>query len=483
MGVDMKDILLVEDSKLFARVVTKNVEKQLDARVVHADELRKVPPILRERDIFAALLDLSLPDAPQGEVVDYVLDQGTPSIVYSGKFDSSLREKILAKNAVDYLLKENANCVQEMISILDRLHKNQHINILVVDDQAVVRRELRKSLTAYGFRVSEARDGQEALQYLECGGVDLVITDFQMPGLDGLEFLQKIRSKYSHTDLPVLGVSGYQDKDLAVRFLKYGANDFLLKPFTREEVQTRVLHQVETLERIQNLQMLNNTKNLFLGTVAHDLRTPLHSIKGFTSMLLDEMAGSINQEQGEYLSLLQDSASSMLDLVNSLLDLSSVEQGKIVLDLKPGDLSAVVKKRIRLQQPIAESKKISFEEHIQDIAGLVFDAERMNQVVDNLLGNAIKFSPSGSIIRVFLHQAYGHAELRIQDQGPGIEPQEQKKLFQIFHSGTARGTDGEKSTGLGLAIVNEMVKAHKGQIKVESVPGGGSEFVVYIPLS
>jgi len=216
---------------------------------------------------------------------------------------------------------------------------------------------------------------------------------------------------------------------------------------------------------------------------AHDLRSPLSGIKGFSEMILNDMAGPLTPELREYMELINDTGTSLLQLVNDLLDVNAISRGKLELDFKNTDLKELVHKNIHKQELIAGQKNIAISKALSPLPKIMLDPDKINQVLDNLISNAIKFSPREKNIRVRLEQEEEKAVIRIQDQGPGISSEEQNQLFREFYKGRARPTDNEGSTGLGLAIVKRIVDAHRGRIKIESIPGHGSEFVVYLPMT
>ena len=232
----------------------------------------------------------------------------------------------------------------------------------------------------------------------------------------------------------------------------------------------------------QKLIELNNLKNKFLGIAAHDLRNPLSTIRGFSEMLLEGDMGELNSDQKEYLSIIQNVSNNMLKLLNDLLDISAIESGKLSLELTKSQLKPFIEDRIRLNKVIADRKNIVINEDINPTPDVLFDAIRMGQVIDNLLSNSIKFSHQGSNIYVKL-SSDDKCIIIVKDEGPGISPEDQAKLFGEFQKLDAKPTGGEKSTGLGLSIVKKIVNAHNGNIRVESVLGQGASFIVELPLS
>ena len=482
----MDKLLIVEDSPIFYRLLRHALESKFGCRGIIAENLAQAQSLLENNstDYFAAILDMELPDAPHGEIIDYVVSKNIPSLVYTGKFTEKQRAEILNKNIVDYILKDNVNSVQELVSALERMKKNSRTKILIVDDDQVSLSIIRRNLEIHQFIVYSACSGKEALEVInENPDIRLLITDYAMPEMDGFRLVEEIRKLRGKESLAIIGISGQEKDTLSAQFLKIGANDYLGKPFSREELYCRVVHNIEMLEKIEELEELNTSKDRFLGMAAHDLRSPLSGIKGFSEMILNEMAGPLTSEQREYMELINDTGSGLLQLVNDLLDVNAISRGKLELDFRNTDLKELVRKNIHKQELIAGQKNIAISRALSDLPEIMIDPDKINQVLDNLISNAIKFSPREKNIRVRLEQEAEKAVIRIQDQGPGISSEEQDQLFREFYKGRARPTDNEGSTGLGLAIVKRIVDAHRGRIKIESIPGHGSEFVVYLPMT
>ncbi|TAN44501.1 MAG: CHASE2 domain-containing protein [Nitrospirae bacterium] len=236
-------------------------------------------------------------------------------------------------------------------------------------------------------------------------------------------------------------------------------------------------------EKNKELKELNQLKNKFLGIAAHDLRNPLSSIKGFSDMLLSGMPGPLTDRQKHISTTISNASKGMLTLLNDLLDISAIESGKIDLKLKSGSVKKLLEDRLTINRMVAEKKDIRLHETLEDLPDTIFDYDRMVQVVDNLISNAVKFSPPGSNVYISLKREDGMAMVSVKDEGPGLSEEDKGKLFGEFQKLSARPTGGEKSTGLGLSIVKKIIEAHKGTIYVESAPGSGAAFIFKIPLS
>lgn len=234
------------------------------------------------------------------------------------------------------------------------------------------------------------------------------------------------------------------------------------------------------------LVRLNEQKNQLLGIAAHDLRNPLGIILTYSGFLLDEAAGRLDREHAAFLHIIQRSSDFMLTLVNDLLDVAKIEAGRLDLDRRPVDLAALVERNVALNRTLAGKKGIRvLFATAGDLPRLPLDGVRIEQVLNNLIGNAVKFSPPGTTVEVRLEPAGdGRVCLAVRDQGEGVPAEALDRIFRPFERGHAAGTGGEKGAGLGLAIVKKIVEGHGGEIRVESGgERGGSTFSILLPVS
>jgi len=252
-------ILIVEDNKTLAKLIAKKIEAALDFKIDIAYSMLEAKLFLKTYTYFITLLDLNLPDAPNGEIVDYALNKKNHAIVLSGNIDKEFRQKMLQKNIIDYVNKGGINDINYIISTLQRLEKNKKHTVLVVDDSIVFRKQMKNMLENLFFTVITVAHGEEAVNILESrNDITLVLTDYHMPVMDGLELTYEIRKTYSKNDIAILAVSGNQDNEVNALFLKTGANDFITKPFSKEEFSCRINNTIDALE---NIQIVTNHAN------------------------------------------------------------------------------------------------------------------------------------------------------------------------------------------------------------------------------
>jgi len=252
----------------------------------------------------------------------------------------------------------------------------------------------------------------------------------------------------------------------------------------RKEAEARLLRLTSELKKAnKELRTMNELKNKFLGIAAHDLRNPLAAIRGASEFLSMTTSRKDSEEHHELLTMITSSSEYMLSLVNDLLDISVIESGNLELDRKMNKLNDVLIERLRLMNVLARKKGSILNPHLIDKPEFLFDKRRIAQVIDNLLSNAIKFSPPGATITITLaNEGEEYTGISVEDEGPGIPPQEINSLFGEFQQLSPKATTGERGTGLGLSICKKIMKAHNGTIDVRSTVGKGSIFSVTLPM-
>lgn len=251
----MKNILVVDDSKTICETLKKLITDKLNFNVIVANSKRECEEKLLEfrQNIAVAVLDLSLPDAPNGEVIDSVSKFDIPSIVLTG---SAMKENILRnKDIVDYVIKEGSFTYEYILNLVERIVTNYHLKVLVVDDSKVAALQTINLLKRYQLKCLYAKDGKEALEILANENeIKIIFTDYNMPILNGLELTKKIRNTYSKDELSIVVMTSDKSHDIVSKFLKFGANDFLYKGFSEEEFFARLNSNLETLELFQTIK-------------------------------------------------------------------------------------------------------------------------------------------------------------------------------------------------------------------------------------
>lgn len=249
--------LLIDDSQAISRLLRARCEELAGVESETAGSLAETRALLAERPerFFVAVVDLNLPDAPNGEAVDLVQSYGIPAIVLTADYDEATRERMLSRDVVDYLLKNSLHEIDQVAMLIRRLDRNRQVRVLVVDDSRAFRAYLVKLLSLHRLQVLEAANGREALEVVRANpGIALVITDYQMPEMDGLALVSALRQQYPRSELAIIGFSEQGSAALSARLLKNGANDFIHKPFLVEEFYCRVTQNIEQIELIRTIR-------------------------------------------------------------------------------------------------------------------------------------------------------------------------------------------------------------------------------------
>ena len=475
-------VLIVEDSNSFALLLQKMIEEHgFDVTIVATFEETKQELQQHANEYFVATVDYNLPDAPDGEAIQTVLDAEIPTIVFTSSTDSILKKSLWEKGISDYACKQGTYNLEYVSWMVKRIYSNQKVEVLVVDDSLMERKRLQRLLKTQGFIVYTANSGINGLKMLEKHPkISLTITDCYMDDISGYEFTKSIREKYPRGKMEIIGISALEDPLLSTQFIKSGADDFIHKPYQPEELLCRVNHAVDRLEQYQSLKKLNSLKNQFIGMAAHDIRGPLGSIKTASDFLIKR---SLSKEREEsLLKMISKSSEDLLLLLETLLDVSIIESGVIQLSMIDIDYSQLVEERVELYRPGAVAKNIEIIKHIDGGLSIRADEIKLKQVIDNLLTNAIKYSEQSGEIKVSLTLEEDSLILTVQDNGPGIPEDEQKLLFKAYKVLSTEATAGEKKTGLGLAIAKNIIDAHRGNIYYKHNDETHSTFYVVMSM-
>jgi signal transduction histidine kinase len=363
--------------------------------------------------------------------------------------------------------------------------------VLLVDDNADMREYLTRILSEH-VQVEAVADGAAALAAIRERVPDLVLSDVMMPGLDGFGLLQTLRADPRTKEVPIILLSARAGEEAIVEGLEAGADDYLIKPFSAQELISRVTAHLQMAqlrgEALQQERIINHQKDEFLSTVSHELNTPLVSILGWTRMLQSNLPNPAILSKA--LDTIERNATLQAKLVQDLLDLSRITAGKLRLNPQPIELESVIETAIATVTQTAADKEIelTWQKNCTGLVVVVGDHDRLQQVVCNLLTNAIKFTPESGSVTIQLsaiNDGYSsdtsYAEIRVTDTGIGIAADFLSYVFDRFRQ--ADGTNSAKGLGLGLAIAHHLVELHNGTIHAESAgEGQGTTFIVRLPL-
>ena len=385
--------------------------------------------------------------------------------------------------------------------------------VLVVEDNVEMSQFLCDNL-AGEYRVVPAYNGNEGLDKATTLRPDVIVSDVMMPQKSGDVMLTELRALPDMKNTPIIMLTAKADDDMRVRLLKQGAHDYMMKPVVIEELKARVgnlvsikrtrqVLQTELSSTAQNLEVLarelalkqreaqsarvaaesaNRSKDEFLMTLSHELRTPLTSIFGWVRMI---QAGGLDAPMvSKAIDIIDRNVKVQIQLVEDLLDISRIVSGKMRLNLHTIDFAQSVRHALDISQPAADAKTITVTSSLCSSGCIVSgDADRLQQVVWNLLINAVKFTPRGGKISVSLTIAHSKAELSVSDTGQGIQPEFLPYLFERFRQADSSTTRAFGGLGLGLALVRHLVELHGGSVEAASSGvGKGATFTVRLPL-
>jgi signal transduction histidine kinase len=371
--------------------------------------------------------------------------------------------------------------------------------ILVVDDEEPILDMVSKFVNHIGYEVMTARNGKEALEILRNEPITILITDIKMPEMDGFELMKKVGAEFQK--IHIIGMTGYGASYTFTDVVAGGATDYIVKPFTFDEMRAklgRVIRErkligeltqksIELEKANEELKRLDNLKSIFISSVSHELRTPLTVIKEFISLLLEGHGGTLTEDQKEYLVIAHKNILRLTNLIDTILDFSRIESGKgLKLKFEPIHLLEVIEDASMTLSQQLEEKRIVLENRIEPETPLILvDQNRLVEVLINLISNGIKFTPPGGKITLNtrgLTEKRDYLKVVVSDTGVGITPEDLPKVFDRFYQGQRTQTGITMGTGLGLAITKEIIEGHKGSIHAESKLGSGASFIFTLPI-
>jgi len=345
-------------------------------------------------------------------------------------------------------------------------------NLLVVDDNNLNREMLSRRLERRNYTVTPVENGERALEVIEKENIDLVLLDVMMPGMSGIDVLQVLRKRYSTAELPVIMTTAKTQSEDIIDALKHGANDYVTKPIDFNVLMARV-------ETHLNLKSLFKLKDDFLSIASHDLKNPLFVVVCQAYLIANKVpvGATMTEEAFDMVHKIAQHARTMQSIIADFLDFQAVEDGHIRIDHKPFDFKDLAAKVIESQKTYAEEKKIKlcFEPQLEnpEITG---DAGRLEQVMQNLIGNAIKFNPQNGNVLVRIREVDSRVSFEVSDEGPGLTGDDLNKVFKQYGRLSNTPTGSEKSNGLGLAICKKLIDLHGGEIGVHNNPDRGACF-------
>ena len=363
------------------------------------------------------------------------------------------------------------------------------LSILIVDDSAdnlaILESRLRE-VPGWSLQIETVGSGAAGIEKLETGLFDLVFLHYRLPGEDGLEVLARIRQLYPKSAV-VMTTSGGSEQ-AAVAAMKTGATDYLIYPELQQVDLGHLLRRINDrrylVDQNMELRQVNQMKTEFIANVSHELRTPLSVIIGYAQTLKSGGLGPLAGDQTRAIDSIIVRAEQLLDTLNRILRLRENQEGKQRLRLTPLELGGFLRGQTEVRRRERERKGMTLSIEVPpEEAWVMADADRLNELVSNLLSNAYKFGPENSVVRLSLRAVKGHAEVMIADRGAGIAPEMLPRLFERFSATSQGPTREHPGLGLGLPLAKQIVEQHGGRIWLESPHGGGVAAFFTLPLS
>jgi signal transduction histidine kinase len=393
--------------------------------------------------------------------------------------------------------------------------------VLIVEDNPEMNRHLRETL-AQRYRVDSAFDGRDGLSKALANKPDLILTDLIMPGMNGEQLVHEIRRRQELDNVPILLLTARTDDELKLRLLRQGAQDYLTKPCSVEELRARVgnllemkrirdILQAELETRNADLESLarqltlrtreaktalasvevarehaeraSRMKSDFLGMVSHELRTPVTALQLHLQQLHRNQETALSEKQRKLVRRMSGSTGRLIDLIQSLLHYTTIQTGQVTSDLTSCNVGEIAAAAVEEVRPQADEKGLAVQLSIPyDLGPLTSDPLLLRLIVVNLLVNAVKFTDHG-FVELEIEQTESNHQIKVRDTGPGIAPENRARVFEPFEQLEPIRKKHLPGIGLGLALVREMAVSLGGRVQLESEPGSGSTFTVVLPSS
>ena len=364
------------------------------------------------------------------------------------------------------------------------------LKVLAIDDEPGMRRGVVKTLKRFsvelrelditvGFEVAEAENGSEALEALEANAFDIVLLDYKLPDINGLEILNKIKEK--KYDLLTIMMTAYASLEVAVSATKNGAFDFLAKPFSPDELRAVTRKAASALMLLRHARKLDEEKKQirfqFLSVLAHELKAPLNAIQGYLDIMDDRIAGDDIEKYDKMIKRSLIRINGMRKLIFDLLDLTRIESGKKKRDIREIDILDAAHSAIESVAPLAKERNITVNLNTEPPVQFQGDIGEFEIVFNNLVSNAVKYNKEGGKVDIDITKTDDDTvEIKVADTGIGMNEEQLSKLFREFVRFKNEKTRGVEGSGLGLSILQRIAKLYNGDVKVESEEDAGTTF-------
>ena len=361
--------------------------------------------------------------------------------------------------------------------------------LLVVDDVQTNVLLLKALLSKDGYGILVANNGQEALEVIRNENPDLILLDVMMPGMDGFEVAERLKSEEYRCEIPIIFLTALDDTQSIVNGFKLGAGDFISKPFRKEELMVRIKHQLSLVaarriieEKNEELRKTIAGRDKMYSVIAHDLRSPMASMK----MLLNTIMMSVEKDKidpdiFDMLEMSNKTSEEVFSLLDNLLKWTKSQLGKLTVIPQKLDISGLADGVVEVMNSVAEVKHIKLIRTDHESFFVYVDIEMIKPVLRNLISNAVKFSNPDSDIKVGIKAEDGKVIVSVTDSGKGIKKEDQHKLLKDSTHFTTYGTNSEEGSGLGLLLCRDFARKNGGELWFESEENLGSVFSFSLP--
>lgn len=361
--------------------------------------------------------------------------------------------------------------------------------LLVVDDVQTNVLLLKALLSKDGYGILVANNGQEALEVIRNENPDLILLDVMMPGMDGFEVAERLKSEEYRCEIPIIFLTALDDTQSIVNGFKLGAGDFISKPFRKEELMVRIKHQLSLVaarriieEKNEELRKTIAGRDKMYSVIAHDLRSPMASMK----MLLNTIMMSVEKDKidpdiFDMLEMSNKTSEEVFSLLDNLLKWTKSQLGKLTVIPQKLDISELADGVVEVMNSVAEVKHIKLIRTDHESFFVYVDIEMIKSILRNLISNAVKFSNPDSEIKVGIKAEDGKVIVSVTDSGKGIKKEDQHKLLKDSTHFTTYGTNSEEGSGLGLLLCRDFARKNGGELWFESEENLGSVFSFSLP--
>ena len=361
--------------------------------------------------------------------------------------------------------------------------------LLVVDDVQTNVLLLKALLGKEGYGILVANNGQEALEVIRNENPDLILLDVMMPGMDGFEVAERLKSEEFRCEIPIIFLTALDDTQSIVNGFKLGVGDFISKPFRKEELMVRIKHQLSLVaarriieEKNEELRKTIAGRDKMYSVIAHDLRSPMASMK----MLLNTIIMSVEKDKidpdiFDMLEMSNKTSEEVFSLLDNLLKWTKSQLGKLTVIPQKLDISGLADGVVEVMNSVAEVKHIKLIRTDHESFFVYVDIEMIKSILRNLISNAVKFSNPDSEIKVGIKAEDGKVIVSVTDSGKGIKKEDQHKLLKDSTHFTTYGTNSEEGSGLGLLLCRDFARKNGGELWFESEENLGSVFSFSLP--